>query len=206
MTSSVSHLVFDLGGVIVKLRGTPIPLEWFPADNPPSDIWARWLTSESPRLFESGQIGQLEFSQRLVEDLSLSATPEEFLGYFSDLPESVYEGAKSLLAAARKHYTTACFSNSNELHWEGKLNDMGLNTCFDHYFASHLMGVVKPDIEGFHHVVDTLNVEPSRIAFFDDNQMNVDAAHSIGMRAERVAGVAQLKLALLSIDEAVFKT
>lgn len=196
MTSSVSHLVFDLGGVIVKLRGTPIPLEWFPLDNKPDDVWERWLTSEGPRLFESGQIGTVEFSERVVHDFSLTATPKEFLDYFKDLPECVFDGAKSLLTTARQQYTTACFSNSNELHWEGKLVDMGLDVCFDHYFASHRMGVVKPDEEGFLHVIEQLNVAPSNIMFFDDNQMNVDAARSVGMRAERVVGVEELKLAM----------
>ena len=192
MTPDVSHVVFDLGGVIVKLKGTPIPVEWFPNDNKPDDVWESWLTSAAPRLFESGQIGSLEFSERVVHDLSLSASPKEFLDYFSDLPECVFDEAKSLLAATRKRYTTACFSNSNELHWQGKLVDMGLDVCFDHYFASHLMGIVKPDVEGFHHVVDQLGVSAGNILFLDDNQMNVDAARSVGMVAERVVGVENL--------------
>jgi len=106
MTSSVTHLVFDLGGVIVKLRGTPIPLEWFPINDKPVDVWERWLTSEAPRLFESGKISTVEFSERVVNDLSLTTEPKQFLDYFSDLPECVFDGAKSLLAEARQHYTT----------------------------------------------------------------------------------------------------
>ena len=196
MTVSASHLVFDLGGVIVKLRGTPIPIEWFPDDNKPADVWERWLTSEGPRLFESGKIGCVEFSERVVDDLSLNTSANEFLNYFSDLPECVFDGAKELLAKAQTRFTTACFSNSNELHWQGKLVEMGLNTCFDHYFASHLMGIVKPDAESFLHVINSLKVEPASIIFFDDNQMNVDAAQSVGMQAMRVVGVSELAKAL----------
>ena len=200
MMSTVSHLVFDLGGVIVKLRGTPIPLEWFPENNKPSDIWERWLTSEGPRLFEAGKIGKEEFSNQVVEELSLSVGAYEFLDYFSELPECVFDGVKPLLAAAREQYTTACFSNSNELHWEGKLVEMGLNRCFDHYFASHLMGIVKPDPEGFYHVIEKLQVKPGDIAFFDDNQLNVDAARSVGIVAIRVAGVEELERALSQMN------
>ncbi len=196
MTNAVTHLVFDLGGVIVKLRGTPVPLKWFPVSDKPDDVWQRWLTSDAPRLFEAGKIAPKEFSEQLVQELSLSVTAEQFLEYFRDLPECVFDGALPLLVEVKQRYTTACYSNSNELHWHGKMIEMGLAPYFDHHFASHLMGIVKPDVEGFHFIADALNVDASNILFLDDNQLNVDAAQAAGWQALRVVGVDELQQAL----------
>jgi len=67
------------------------------------------------------------------------------------------------------------------------------------------MGIVKPDTAGFHHVIEQLNVAPGNIAFFDDNQINVDAARSVGLVAERVVGLEELKLAVAEVNAGFFK-
>ena len=140
MSTEVSHIVFDLGGVIVKLRGgTPIPLEWLPDNVTPAEAWHNWLTSDGPKLFESGKIDKVEFADRVVKEFKFLASPEEFLHHYRHFPESVYDGAKALLKRAASQYTTACFSNTNELHWDELMNDMGLDAYFQHKFASHLI-------------------------------------------------------------------
>lgn len=197
MSTSVTHLVFDLGGVIVKLRGgTPIPLEWLPENVTLAEAWHSWLTSEGPKLFESGKIDRVDFSERVVSEFKFSATPEEFLHHYSQLPEAVYDGAKALLKKVGAQYTTACFSNTNELHWEGLMGDMGLDAHFDHKFASHLIGLVKPDADSYQHVINALGADASNILFFDDNLINVEAAQKVGMQAKHVVGIDELSVAV----------
>lgn len=192
----LTHLLFDLGGVIVELRGKPIKAAWF-ADDAPDDIWEKWLQSEAPRLFEAGKIDADSFAAQIVEELSLRVTADEFLEYFTVLPVKPYTGAVELLKTVRERYTTACFSNSNMLHWKRKMVDMQLDDCFDHKFASHIMGQVKPDHSAFTQVINSLGIPAAQILFFDDNQLNVDAARHAGMQAEVVAGLDELKRALL---------
>jgi len=187
--------VFDLGRVLVQLRGTPIRHEWFPAHHKPDDIWLRWLTSDAPRLFESGQIGKDEFASKVVDDLQLSITPGKFLEYFAVLPKALYDGVPELLASVRTNYKVACFSNSNELHWDRCIHQLGLGALLDQCFSSHQIRQVKPDLEGFRHVIDSLDVAASQILFFDDMQPNVDAAIKSGMRARKVVGIEQLSVA-----------
>jgi len=196
VSDALTHIIFDLGGVIVKLRGTPIKREWFPVDDQPDDVWVRWLTSEAPRLFEAGKIDRDEFAVRVVDDLSLSTTPAEMMNYFSGLPESVFDGIPELLKGVRENYVTACFSNSNHIHWTGDVFTKQVVPLFDHHFSSHLMGVVKPDAESYEYVIKSLGVKAGQILFFDDNQMNVDAARSVGMRAERTVGFDALSQAI----------
>jgi putative hydrolase of the HAD superfamily len=60
---------------------------------------------------------------------------------------------------------------------------------FDRLFLSFQLGLVKPDAAIFHRVVDDFGFEPDEILFLDDNQINVDSARSVGLRAERALGV-----------------
>jgi len=192
---SVSHLVFDLGGVIVELRGPPILNDWTDSEQSSEQLWNKWLTSDAPRAFESGQMDEHTFANCIVDELSLSISSDAFLDYFTQLPIGPYEGALTMLHALRAQYTTALFSNSNAVHWARKAA-MEIQPAFDHHFASHLMGKVKPDIDAFDHVVQELDVPASRILFFDDNELNVQAARQVGMHARRVVGYDQLLIAL----------
>lgn len=195
MSQSITHLIFDLGGVIVQLRGPPVLSEWTESNQSAEQLWEKWLTSDAPRAFESGKIDEATFASNIVEELSLSISCSEFLDYFISLPIGPYAGALDMLHALRARYSTALFSNSNAVHWSRKAA-MNLPPAFDHHFASHLMGKVKPDIEAFEHVIAALAVPASSMLFFDDNEMNVRAAQQVGMQAQRVVGYDQLLVGL----------
>jgi len=132
----------------------------------------------------------------IVKELSLGVSEQEFLNHFASLPIGPYPGSLNLLHSLKERYTTALFSNTNDLHWHRKMNEMGLKDAFHHHFASHLMGKVKPDLEAFLDIIAIFGVPESQILFFDDNQLNVDAAKSIGFQAARVNGFDELKKAL----------
>lgn len=188
MTPNITHILFDMGGVIVRLRGLPILEKWFDEPKQPKEVWRIWLTSEAPRQFESGNIDRHQFSQNIISELQLNTTPEQFLAHFSELPEAVYPGVKPLLSTLQQHYTTACLSNSNELHWQGMMDTMGLKSYFDWQFSSHLMGLIKPDTDSFEYVLNQMGVKPEHTLFLDDNQLNIDAAKAVGLHSECVAG------------------
>lgn len=193
----ITHLVFDLGGVIVELRGLPIQPQWAGGNESPESTWEKWLTSSAPKAFESGLINSDEFAERIVTELFMTVSAKDYLEYFTTLPIGPYPGALDMLNALKSNYTTALFSNSNEIHWPLKMGRMQLDTAFHHHFASHLMGMVKPDAEAYQYVIDSFNVNPQKILFFDDNQMNVDAARKVGMLSERVQGIDELQKKLI---------
>jgi len=192
---AITHLIFDLGGVIVELRGPPILSEWSDSEQNVEQLWEKWLMSDAPRAFESGKMDKETFATNIVEELSLSISCTEFLEYFTSLPIGPYDGALDLLNSLRELYTTALFSNSNAIHWARK-TAMQIQPAFDHHFASHLMGMVKPDIAAFKHVAAELAVPAQSMLFFDDNEMNVQSAKQVGMNAQRVVGFDQLLIAL----------
>lgn len=76
------------------------------------------------------------------------------------------------------------------------MDEMGLYGAFHHHFASHLIGLAKPDASAFRHVINALDVNPAEILFLDDNVLNVTSARKQGIKAERVQGLEEVKLCL----------
>jgi beta-phosphoglucomutase-like phosphatase (HAD superfamily) len=68
-------------------------------------------------------------------------------------------------------------------------DEMQLAPQFAMHFASHLLGLLKPDRAIFEHVVERLGYAPERILFLDDTTVNVESARSVGISAYRVVGL-----------------
>ena len=183
-------LLFDLGGVIVELSGLPQWAEWTGGRSRDEELWRRWLCSPSVRAFESGRCTPEDFAVRLVAEFDLPLEPTEFLAAFAAWPRGPYAGALELLRQLQSRpFRLACFSNTNSLHWPRFLDEMELRHHFDAHFASHELGVLKPDVEAFREVTRRLGCPPRGILFLDDNTLNVDGARRAGLRAECVSGV-----------------
>lgn len=190
-------MLFDVGGVLVKLRGVDIMLDWLGHSTTAEDLWRVWLQSGTVRRFETGQIDAAEFAIALTAELQLPVQPDRFLDSFVDWPMVLYEGTEEMLARIPKAYRCALLSNSNALHWPRILTDLNLGALIDEHFVSHLTGRIKPDAEAFAHVVDTLECLPLEVLFLDDNRLNVEAAERFGMQAIRVEGCVETHRALV---------
>ena len=162
----------------------------------PEKLWQRWLTSTAVREFETGRIHHDLFARQLITEMALRIEPEEFLASFTHWPRGMFPGARELLNRIPSDYTLAALSNSNTLHWPRMMDELGLAAVFEHLFASHLIGKLKPDVEVFEHVLAELACDPAGVLYVDDNQLNVNAARSVGMRAELTRGVADVERVL----------
>ena len=64
---------------------------------------------------------------------------------------------------------------------------------------SWMGGRIGPDTEAFEHVILNLGRAPKSILFLDDNQLNVDAALSLGINAFRVQGTEEARIVMKQI-------
>jgi glucose-1-phosphatase len=182
-------IVFDLGGVLVELGGVPRMLELLSHRLTVEELWTRWLTSPSVRAFETGQCDAEAFAHALLAEFELAISPAQLIEEFTAWPKGLYPGALELLQGLAPHYTLACLTNTNALHWPRICDELGLLPHFSFHFASHLLGLLKPDQAIFQHLIDQLGCAPERILFLDDNRLNVEAARSAGIGAYCVAGL-----------------
>ncbi|MCI5043187.1 MAG: HAD-IA family hydrolase [Aquisalinus sp.] len=181
MTSRI--LLFDLGGVLIRLRIaesltalSPLNLDW-------EGIKSILLENPMIRQFECGQCSRAAFAESFIRDLQLDMTAEAFLAEMATWPVGFFDGALDLLGDLRQSYSVNCFSNTNEVHWQQHWADQ-----FDHPFASHLIGLAKPDPAAFEYVLQKLGAAPEDVWFFDDSRANVAAASELQINAFHTDG------------------
>lgn len=200
MNLHLDTIVFDLGGVLVELRGVSQMLEWCGGSLSEAELWRRWLTSPGVRRFESGQCDAAAFASTVVQEFALAVEPAQFLQAFAVWPEHLFPGARALLESLAPRFRLVSLSNTNAVHWQHVCHTLGLADCFQEHFPSHQTGRLKPDRETFEFVVQCLGAAPERMLFFDDNLANVETARSVGMHARRVSGVSETIAALRALQ------
>ena len=92
-----------------------------------------------------------------------------------------------LLSRAAARLPLYAFSNTNPphvAHFSQAYAD--LLGHFREIYLSSSIGLRKPDVAAFHHVVNAIGVPASRIVFFDDSAENVAGARACGLAAVRV--------------------
>jgi glucose-1-phosphatase len=194
--AGIEVLLFDVGGVLVELRGIEFMHDWLGGAVSEEELWARWLRSESVRMFETGRIGADAFAIGVIREFGLAVEPQPFLHFFEQWLVGPYPGAFAMLARIPARYRRAILSNSNVLQWPRILREMRLATLFDRHFVSHLTGHIKPDAAAFEHVLEELGCAAAQVLFLDDNQVNIAAATRVGLRAIRVRGPQEAQQAL----------
>ena len=195
----IDVILFDLGGVLIDFVGLREISAFIEESLAPDEIRRKWVSSPANTAFERGEIGGEEFAERMVDEWNMDVSPEEFRQAFEGWITGPFEGTHQLLADLRNRFTLACLSNTNALHWNKLMHEYELADLLDHCFASHLMGLTKPDAEIFGQVSRELNVQMDRILFLDDGPENAKGAQDAGMMACCVSGIGEITTALNEI-------
>lgn len=194
--NEIRVILFDVGGVLVELSGLAMLLSWLGHSVTPEQARTLWLTSPTVRLFETGKMQPSAFAQQMTNELGLRVDSEEFLTALYTRSQRILPGAVELVRRIPCNYVRATLCNTNALQWPSLMEQRDLIGAFDHHFASHLTGKIKPDGEAFQHVLATLGCEGSETLFLDDSQLNVAAAKRVGMIAFQVQGPPEAEHAL----------
>jgi HAD superfamily hydrolase (TIGR01509 family) len=70
---------------------------------------------------------------------------------------------------------------------------------FDRVYASHLMGLVKPDPAFYTHILDREGCAPAETVFIDDAEVNVEAARKLGIHSLLFEGAPKLRRDLAAL-------
>ena len=196
MTTEVRILLFDLGGVLLRLND---PAQTFGLKLDEAEFLQRWIHSESVRRFEKGDLDPAIFATHIVAEIELPYTAGEFLERFASWPDALYDGILDLLDEIPPGFAKALLSNTNAIHWERDGIASALEKRFDKLFLSYVTGRLKPDTDAFRHAQEAFSCAPAEIAFFDDNPTNVSAAADFGCRAFLTRGIDELQATLRTL-------
>jgi putative hydrolase of the HAD superfamily len=137
--------------------------------------------AERPAL--AGEVSWLDVLPGLLERWGVADAYDQVVrGWLSIEPvAATHELLRALRVAGLR-----CYLATNQAEHRGvHMRDvMGYGELFDGAFYSYEMRVAKPDPDYFRFIVDALGVAADEMLFLDDRLDNVEAARSVGMRAE----------------------
>jgi HAD superfamily hydrolase (TIGR01509 family) len=182
----ITHIVADMGGVLVDLEWTERVSALLGRDVPIDELHHLWITATSTVDFECGRIDFDTFARAFIQEFGLAADVDTVQQEFLNFIQAPAPNCDAVLSALKPHYHLSLLSNTNPAHYQKLRDRYDFYRPFDQLFLSHQLGMMKPDRAIFEHVLTTLQVAPEAIAFFDDGARNVAAAQSVGIQAYQV--------------------
>jgi putative hydrolase of the HAD superfamily len=201
----IEALLFDLGRVIIDLDGGRAGARWeeltgLPAGHLDPELPKRVGASSAYLAHERGEISDAAFFSYLRKEIGVPLSDAELLEGWNAIFVGEMPGIRALLAEAQKRYPLYIFSNTNAAHAEHFLLHFAeVLAPFRKIYASHELGLRKPDAAAYRAVCMDMGHPPERILFFDDRADNVDGARACGLEAVQVGSVRDIEIALAGL-------
>lgn len=209
MSRRPSMVVFDLGGVLVRICRS-----WKEACNAAGEPYHEGITDPAAMARRKALVRQYEIG---------AMTCDEFFAAVADSTEGLYTAeqvrrvhnawllgeyprvAELVPVLHRAGLATGVLSNTNHAHWRA-MTDLASASypalaSVQHPHASHLLGHAKPSVDIYRVFAQRVGFSATGLLFFDDLPDNVAAAREAGWDAVLIdhAGdtAAQIRAALV---------
>jgi len=180
----IEAIIFDLGGVLAPLSFDR-SMETLAAHTglEAREIYVRLSGDDSIEMFERDEITAEQYRAHLCKLLGADLTHEQFVDGWNSMFLEPLPDIEPLVRRLKRRCRLVVLSNTNRTHaevWMAMYRDI-LNH-FEKIFVSHEIRARKPEPESFTMVLDYLGLEPARVLFIDDLEVNVEAARTLGIR------------------------
>lgn len=180
----IKNIIFDFGDIFINLDKTATP-------NGLKPFGFNGITPALDHLmktYEKGNCSTGDFisqAQQLFPTATTAELIEAWNAIIKNFPEERLLFIEQL--AAEKKYRLFLLSNTNELHINSVIEEMGqdkfdrFKSCFEVFYLSHQMHMRKPDTEIYSFVCEQQQLNPSETLFIDDTLENTKAAEKLGI-------------------------
>jgi glucose-1-phosphatase len=199
MHNAIQWIVFDLGGVVVKLDIDGALGELARRSETDRKLIESFVLNSDESGFSPDErlhLGLLEFdvySDLLNQVLRRRLSLEEIIDLRLRVIQGEDEDVLEIIRDLSLEHKVACFSNTHAIHWDHMLANYRSFKLFHRTLASHLIGAAKPDPYAFAIATLELEAEPADCLLIDDMLTNVEAAREAGWLALHFKGAALLR-------------
>lgn len=168
--------IFDMGGVVSRC-----------ADVIPSI--AEILEISEEKFFQiagknwtdllCGRLSSKQFWNHFSRKIHREIKEDLFELYFHPIlnPEVI-----AIIRELKQKFRIVCGTNTVRIHYQIHLK-RGDYSIFDQVYASHLLGIAKPDPRFYRYILEKENTKVENAFFIDDTLENVIAARYLGIRS-----------------------
>ena len=193
----IRNVVFDVGGVMLRLRYQPFVRYLQEAGADLSDL-PSWLATIGLEEHERGEIPGEELLGRVAatarEPLDAADLHRRWLDMF-ERTDAMFELAEGLMARHRVYL----LSNVGDLHWAHMDREYGIERVGHGAIASFRVGAIKPQPEIYRIAEERLGLDPRATVFVDDLARNVAGARACGWNAIHHVNPAMTRKALVAL-------
>ena len=188
-TNMIKAIVFDMGGVIVRLdMDTCIAnFKELAGFEDIEEYLDRFHQKGFISDLEEGKTQPEEFYRECLKHSRPGTTLETVHYCFCSLLDGLEEDSLELIRSLRGRYDLYVLSNNNPIS-RGYFRDMmkasGLDTAevFRKEFYSYEQKMLKPSREIYQRVIGEVGTKPEEILFIDDARDNIEAAQALGIK------------------------
>jgi epoxide hydrolase-like predicted phosphatase len=206
----IKHFIFDFGGVLIEKSFVLKNL----FDMIEVDLNIRIPRMENSyirklkRNLSSGRISSREFLEKLFEKfyypiqkkngalppkrINVEYYIELWFDLYSQVTHISLEMAEIIERLHQAGYIVSLMSNTHDIHAKSNMLK-GFYDAFDHVFLSNEIGLIKPDMEKYKHVIKKLDTKPKHCIFIDDKIRNLVPARELGIIVIRFESFEKLK-------------
>lgn len=117
-----------------------------------------------------------------------SWSADEFLQYWFSVENRLDQELVQVIQELRKSgIICVVATNQEKYRTEFMIDHMDFKNLFHKTYSSCNIGLKKPDVEFYNFIIEdirkTYNIAKSELLFFDDDQLNIDAANWIGLKS-----------------------
>lgn len=192
-TTSIKAALFDLDGIVIVGRTRFFSERLAEEHNIPlDDVMEFFLNDLKP--CSMGKADLKEAIAPYLKKWNWQGTVDDLLEYWFTSENTKDEEVLSIVKQLRDNGVKCYIASRQEKYRIQYLEDVvGLKEYFDGTFVTCNVGFDKSESEFFEHVMKELSLRPEEILFFDDTQMNVDTAGSMGISAHFYDGLKVLQ-------------
>ena len=177
----IRNVVFDVGGVLVRLRYQPFVQYLTEAGIDMSDLPA-WLATVDLDAHERGEITGRDLLDRIAASALRPFDPRDLERRWLDMFDrsaEMFELAQGLM----DEYRVYLLSNVGDLHWSHLDAEYGIASVGHGAIASFRVGAVKPSAAIYREAERRFDLDPAATVFVDDLARNVAGARACGWQA-----------------------
>jgi FMN phosphatase YigB (HAD superfamily) len=177
----IRNVVFDVGGVLLRLRYQPF-IDYLASAGIDMTDLPRWLERVDLAAHERGEVSGEEMLGRIsamaARPLDRDELKQRWLDMF-DRTAEMFDLAAGLMGG----YRVYLLSNVGDLHWQYLDERYGLERLTHGVIASFRVGAIKPSVDIYREAERRLGLEPAATVFIDDLPPNVAGAAACGWHA-----------------------
>jgi FMN phosphatase YigB (HAD superfamily) len=197
----VDAVIFDIGGVLVRidLSAALHAVEKFS----PAALPGMLKLATDPVLleFETGRISERDFHRHVERVVGVEFPFDAFCSCWNSILCEEIEPTLALFndLRTRTELKIGILSNTNHIHFEWLRARISAFEGLDHVYASHQIGLRKPDRAAYEYVLKKMDVAPARAVFIDDLSENLDGARAAGLQVIHCTGPEAVRIGLADL-------